>query len=80
MSRLVNRSVTLVVDGDDLDVPLRCWVDVCRLGATLDGAPEVLIKGEWVEMDPKLVRFVDDAICEQAVTEEADEQAERSCA
>ena len=69
MTRLVERDVTIEVDGDERDVPMRCWVDVGVVGATLDGRPEMLLDGEWVEMDDA-TRY-EDAICEQAINEYA---------
>ena len=69
MSRLVERDVTVDIDGTERDVPMRCWVDVGAVGATLDGRPEMLLDGEWVEMDDA-ARY-EDALCEQAISETA---------
>jgi hypothetical protein len=73
MSRLVEREVTITIDGDERDVPLRCWVDVRAVGASLDGRPEVLIDGEWTEYEGDL----EDTICEQAINEESDAYDDR---
>jgi hypothetical protein len=77
MSRLVEREVTIEVDGDECDVPARCWVDVGPVGASLDGRPEVLIGGEWSEMARIDADRFADALCEQAINEEADAYNDR---
>jgi hypothetical protein len=77
MSRLVEREVTIEVDGDERDVPVRCWVDVGHIGAVLDGRPEVLIDGEWSEMARDHADRIEDALCEQAINEESDAYDDR---
>ena len=75
MTRLVERDVTVEVGGDERDVPMRAWVDVGVVGAALDGRPEMLLDGEWVEMDDA-TRY-EDALCEQAISEYADRYSDR---
>ena len=77
MSRLVEREVTIIIDGDEHDAPVRCWVDVRAIGASLDGRPEVFVDGEWTEMECADIERVEDAICEQAINEEADAHDDR---
>ena len=77
MSRLVERDVTITVDGDECDVPMRAWVSVGAIGASLDGRPEVLVDGEWEEMDREYADRYSDDIIEQAVTEESDSYDDR---
>jgi hypothetical protein len=77
MSRLVEREVTITIDGDERDVPMRSWVEVGAVGATLDGRPEVFVDGEWTEMDRAEIDRVEDAVCEQAINEESDAYDDR---
>ena len=75
--RLIERDVTIEVGGDERDVPMRAWVDVHAIGATLDGRIEVCIDGEWEEMDPKLADRVEDTLIEQAIQDETDAYDDR---
>lgn len=77
MSRLVEREVTIEVAGDERDVPMRCWVDVRAIGASLDGRPEVCIDGEWSEMPAADAARYEDTICEQAIRDESDAYDDR---
>ena len=91
MSRLVEKTVTLTIRGDERDVPVRCWVDVGPISASLDGDPEMLIGGEWVDMTKADAEALTDALCEQGMQDELDAASdidpdeyaiddERSCA
>jgi hypothetical protein len=74
---LVEREVTIDVDGDERDVPMRAWVQVMPMSASLDGSPEVFVGGEWIEMAENDVERFSDAILEQAVDEFADRYNDR---
>ena len=74
---LVERAVTIEVDGDERDVPMRAWVVVTPMNASLDGSPEVFVDGEWIEMADSDVERFSDAILEQATDEMADRYNDR---
>ena len=58
MNRLYETEVTIVLDGGDLDVTVRCHVEYGYgigvgggPGAALDGDPEVFLDGKWLAVD-----------------------------
>ncbi len=91
MNRLVETTATLMVGGDERDVPIRCWIDVGPIEATLDGTPEMQVDGEWRALTAAETKGVEDLLCEQAIQDELDAASdidpdeyanddERSCA
>ncbi len=78
MSKLYESEFTLDIGGDERDVRVRCLVDVIGLNAELDGSPEALVDGGWVDTDNLDIALCDlerieERLCEQALEDDADQ-------
>jgi hypothetical protein len=82
MSRPHEVTVTVTVDGDELDCPARCRVDIGAYGmggapgAELDGDPELFIGGTWLDaaslVDERDLSHVKESLCEVAYQDDHD--------
>lgn len=80
MSRLYELDTTLDVGGDEADYRVRCHVMVepsrsFGWEASLDGHPEVLVDGRWIDLeevctDPVSVHRVEEWLCDAALEDD----------
>lgn len=76
--------VTVTLDGDEVDVPARCHVQMVRgiggcMVGELDGDPEVYVGGAWVRWDLAGISAEDCAHIEESLVQQAYEDDSSQC-
>lgn len=84
MSNHEQTTVTLTIAGDERDMEVRAYVSSERLyggsyGATIDGDIEVLVHGEWIDIDLVDVAKGDKALADEAICDQYNDRS-RCCA
>ncbi len=83
MNRTVIKTMSLFVNGDDLDCPVRATFEIAGHATILDGEIEALIDGEWLSVadlepsrDKRVRRYaldrIEEVLAEQAMGDERD--------